>query len=1075
MNEQELLEKFDRIAEALERMAVAADGSTEAVNSATTARRTLNEQETQEERLSRETISRLRDYNLAIKGNNQVEDLRKKTNEERLKQEKELNAALARSSEDFRKLSDAGKERYKADLRGQKAYDDQLKSINRYINEDGKRVKIDNELSTRKRIEIDILKQMDNVQQNLLGNTTKLGADLGKLTIKATFDMFVAGIKGAYEGTIAYQEAILDGAGANAAAAAQVSAEMNALAGALESTGSSMVSLGAEAAKTALQMIVLGGPIGMLVGVLTLLVGAAVAYEGYEKQAQAAKMKRDAELQKKQAAIYDELYKDFTQLSQASLTSAGGMTELWSQMNKLGMSVKDFSKFNRILVESASAMATFSSSAVEGVKKFTDVAGGVIKSGMGEIFRAMGMTNEDLADHTAKYMEQQARLGLMQGKSVADLQKGTANYIFELDRVATLTGQSRKEQEKARDAVKQIQQLRAAQFIARDKGDTAKANELATAETFAAAMMRVDPQLAAGIAKRASGAALDQDSILALRNIAPALEAMRNGETNVSKLMLLSGRSLEQQQRMYAGSVAIQGQVAGITANFGGTDDLVLQTKELNKKQDEANKRGEKFDPAKYLDKLREVTDPFTQTQAKIAQDAKETQTAFEHNVMGLSKEFPNIMKEAIKKLPDALSGPIMKFFEYVDLFGKYVTTFIGDPSGTIDNIKANTKEFFTGKTKQQQDAEELVEVTSKIKTLNAMLKNPEEAKKLAEESLKLAKKEYEEKDKAVTELNVAYNKEKDINKKKEIEQKQILAMDAVEAARKKKNLAEKAVSDTDTGMFGYTNMNRSADQSQLKALEARKATLTASTSAAGGGASTMGAGDPSGGGGSSKPKLKSISSRSGPSAQVNEAVADNFQNLINHLDMAGYKINSLGGYNDRDVRGQTGVKSAHAKGAALDINSATNPMSSSLITDLPENIGTIAGNLGLGWGGNWQSKKDAMHFSATRGEGGTLMARNGGVFNGPPGGYPVELHGREAVVPLPNPGDKISIDRGQTSGSASKDALSSVVSNNTTVNNGSGILVDLYSMMESKFDDLIDKMDTNNKYTDKILKYSQV
>jgi hypothetical protein len=113
-----------------------------------------------------------------------------------------------------------------------------------------------------------------------------------------------------------------------------------------------------------------------------------------------------------------------------------------------------------------------------------------------------------------------------------------------------------------------------------------------------------------------------------------------------------------------------------------------------------------------------------------------------------------------------------------------------------------------------------------------------------------------------------------------------------------------------------------------------------------------MGAGDPSGGGSGPKPELKSVTSKSGPSAQVNKNVADNFQNLINHLDMAGYKINSLGGYNDRDVRGQPGVKSAHAKGAALDINPATNPMSSSLITDLPENVGTIAGKGGDGGDG---------------------------------------------------------------------------------------------------------------------------
>jgi hypothetical protein len=240
---------------------------------------------------------------------------------------------------------------------------------------------------------------------------------------------------------------------------------------------------------------------------------------------------------------------------------------------------------------------------------------------------------------------------------------------------------------------------------------------------------------------------------------------------------------------------------------------------------------------------------------------------------------------------------------------------------------------------------------------------------------------------------------------------------------------------------------------------------------------SWMGGGDKNSGGSDQKPKLATVSSKSGPSTQVVDGTAPAFQKLIDHLDASGYKINSLGGYNDRDVTGQPGVKSVHAKGGALDINPSSNPMGSKLITDFPSNIGMVSNKLGLGWGGDWQSKKDAMHFSAARSEGGTLMARSGGVFNGPPGGYPVELHGREAVVPLTNPGDKISIDKAQQDGSAKKGSLSSVVADTTTSSkdNGSAILMDLYSMMEEKFDDLIDKVNTNNNYTNKLLKYSQV
>jgi methyl-accepting chemotaxis protein len=91
-----------------------------------------------------------------------------------------------------------------------------------------------------------------------LNNTTKLAKDLAKLAITTSLSRFVASIQGAIQGTIAFQDAILEGAGANAAAAAQVSAQMNALADSLESTGTNMISLGAESAKTAVSMILLG-------------------------------------------------------------------------------------------------------------------------------------------------------------------------------------------------------------------------------------------------------------------------------------------------------------------------------------------------------------------------------------------------------------------------------------------------------------------------------------------------------------------------------------------------------------------------------------------------------------------------------------------------------------------------------------------------------------------------------------------------------------------------------------------------------------------------------------------------
>ena len=107
----------------------------------------------------------------------------------------------------------------------------------------------------------------------------------------------------------------------------------------------------------------------------------------------------------------------------------------------------------------------------------------------------------------------------------------------------------------------------------------------------------------------------------------------------------------------------------------------------------------------------------------------------------------------------------------------------------------------------------------------------------------------------------------------------------------------------------------------------------------------------------------------------------------------------------------------------------------------------------------------DYVHFQ---------QARDGGLFNGPSGGYPVELHGREAIVPLPDPSSKISVET-----SASKTPLNSVLANDngssTSSAMSSRILEDLYNLMESKLDELINASRDGNDISDKLLKYSRV
>jgi len=133
------------------------------------------------------------------------------------------------------------------------------------------------------------------------------------------------------------------------------------------------------------------------------------------------------------------------------------------------------------------------------------------------------------------------------------------------------------------------------------------------------------------------------------------------------------------------------------------------------------------------------------------------------------------------------------------------------------------------------------------------------------------------------------------------------------------------------------------------------------------------------------------IQTASGQKTKVSAQHAEKFQGFISDLEATGYKINSLGGYANRNVAG-TNKKSYHAQGMAIDINPQQNPHtfpgdSNYGQTNMPANVGALAKKHGLGWGGNWRSSKDTMHFSAAASEQGTApdprgdVAQGGGIF----------------------------------------------------------------------------------------------
>ena len=133
---------------------------------------------------------------------------------------------------------------------------------------------------------------------------------------------------------------------------------------------------------------------------------------------------------------------------------------------------------------------------------------------------------------------------------------------------------------------------------------------------------------------------------------------------------------------------------------------------------------------------------------------------------------------------------------------------------------------------------------------------------------------------------------------------------------------------------------------------------------------------------------LTYIKTSSGLKALVHKAFAGNFQGFINDLEGTGYKIKTLLGYADRNNVNNPSVKSYHALGAAIDINPENNPNRSTK-TDLPPITSQLAAKWGIGWGMNWSSVKDPMHFSIAKAEQGSVELSRNGIAPGEQLGVP--------------------------------------------------------------------------------------
>ena len=312
-------------------------------------------------------------------------------------------------------------------------------------------------------------------------------------------------------------------------------------------------------------------------GIAARVAGAALAVfsEG---------VKKSAELNEIGAKQNDKVFKSFNDLSKSGLVASRGMTDVFDNLQTMRMTTAELEKFNSLLIGNSKDLKMFGATTADGAAKFAKVAGGVYDN-FNKSLGMLGVTAEEQREHTLRYMAQQTRMGLIQGKSVNDLVKGSKNYIEELDRLATLTGASRKEQEEARDAILKIEELRAAMYDAEQSGDKAEAARLEKYFKLASALQASgDTRGAMGAAQYAAGKGIvGAESAAFYQTYKGAVRAIEQGKST-SEALVEGAKTQKELLTQVAKTKAVGGDVSPmLTSKFGEGVDNVRRMEEAQK------------------------------------------------------------------------------------------------------------------------------------------------------------------------------------------------------------------------------------------------------------------------------------------------------------------------------------------------------------------------------------------------------------------------------------------------------------------------------------------------------------
>jgi hypothetical protein len=228
----------------------------------------------------------------------------------------------------------------------------------------------------------------------------------------------------------------------------------------------------AQIAATALSLLIPGGP-------LMKAVVAGLTYLG------TSVIKAGAQLQKTANEQSDQLYKAFSKMAKSGAVASDGTTALAKDINDLSLNVNQLDGLINLMSENSRQLSDMGGTVANGRRQFV----GLVKDmeGFQVQLLNLGLDFDEQAEAALSYAKLQSRLTMGQQRDYKNLGDSAVSYIKEMDALTKVTGMTRKQQEDALEKQMRNQRFAAKVDSLRAQGQTQAADMLIKGLRIAAA------------------------------------------------------------------------------------------------------------------------------------------------------------------------------------------------------------------------------------------------------------------------------------------------------------------------------------------------------------------------------------------------------------------------------------------------------------------------------------------------------------------------------------------------------------------------------------------------------------